>query len=106
MGNVVFKKAIRDCAATVEKGIPFSNPLKRNPVFPVVVGQMVAVGEQSGQLGKSLTNLAKYFEDETDTMIKGVFSLFEPIMLVIVGIGVAGLVFAVLLPVFQASQAL
>lgn len=104
MDSTVFKKAIRDCSPMVEKGIPFSNPLKRNKLFPAVVGQMVAVGEQSGQLGSSMDNLARYFEDETDTMIKGVFSLFEPLMLIIVGVGVAGLVFAVLLPVFQASQ--
>ncbi len=106
MENSVFKKSIRDCSVYVEKGIPFSSPLKRNPLFPVVVGQMVSVGEQSGQLAKAMENLSKYFEEETDNMIKGVFSLFEPLMLVIVGLAVAGLVFAVLLPVFQASQVL
>ncbi len=106
MENSNFKKAIRGCSVYVEKGIPFSSPLKRNNIFPVVVGQMVAIGEQSGQLAKAMDNLSKYFEEETDTMIKGVFSLFEPLMLVIVGLGVGGLVFAVLLPVFQASQVL
>lgn len=104
MDNIVFKRAIRDCTTTVEKGIPFSNPIRRNPLFPTVVSQMIGVGEQSGQLGKSMTNLAGYFEEELDNMIKSVFSLFEPLMLIIVGIGVAGLVFAVLLPVFQLSQ--
>lgn len=106
MDNSIFKKAIRGCTESVEKGIPFSYSLKRNPIFPSVVGQMMSVGEQSGQLGKSMTNLSRYFEEESDNMIKGVFSLFEPIMIVIVGLGVAGLVFAVLLPVFQVSQLL
>ncbi len=104
MDNIVFKKAIRETMGYIEKGIPFSTPIKKNPIFPDVVGQMVGVGEQSGQLGKSMENLAKYFEEETDSMLKGVFSLFEPIMLLIVGVGVAVLVFAVLLPVFQVSQ--
>jgi len=104
MDNSVFKKAVRDTTQYVEKGIPFSYPLNQNKLFPSVVGQMVAVGEQSGQLGKSMDNLSHYFEQETDSMIKGVFSMFEPLMLIIVGIGVAILVFAVLLPVFQVSQ--
>ncbi len=104
MDNVVFKKAIRNTTDYVEKGIPFSVPLKKDALFPVVVGQMVGVGEQSGQLGKSMENLARYFEQETDALLKGVFSLFEPVMLLIVGLGVAVLVFAVLLPVFQVSQ--
>ncbi|MFA4930423.1 MAG: type II secretion system F family protein [Patescibacteria group bacterium] len=106
MDNSVFKKSIRDCSPYVEKGIPFSTPLKRDQLFPTVVGQMVAVGEQSGQLGKAMSNLSTYFEEETDMLVKGIFSLFEPIMLVVVGLGVAGLVFAVLLPVFQVSQVL
>jgi type II secretory pathway component PulF len=104
MDNSVYKKAVRSTTQYVEKGIPFSYPLNQNNLFPSVVGQMVAVGEQSGQLGKSMDNLARYFEQETDSMIKGVFSMFEPLMLIIVGIGVAILVFAVLLPVFQVSQ--
>lgn len=104
MDNVVFKRAIRNTTSYVEKGIPFSTPLKKDPLFPVVVGQMVGVGEQSGQLGKSMQNLARYFEQETDSLLKGVFSLFEPVMLLIVGVGVAILIFAVLLPVFQVSQ--
>jgi len=104
MENSVYKKAVRGTTQYVEKGIPFSYPLNQSDLFPSVVGQMVAVGEQSGQLGKSMDNLARYFEQETDSMIKGVFSMFEPLMLIIVGIGVAILVFAVLLPVFQVSQ--
>ncbi len=104
MDNLIYKRAVLDTLNYVEKGVPFSQPLKRNKLFPIVVGQMIGVGEQSGQLGSSMENLAKYFEEETDSMIKGVFSLFEPVMLLIVGAGVAVLVFAVLLPVFQVSQ--
>lgn len=101
--NKVYQQACAKVAAEVERGIPMSVPMNANPVFPAMVGQMVAVGEQTGKMDEVMIKLAEYFEAEVDDKVNGLATLIEPIVIVILGIGVAWLVQAILLPIYQIS---
>jgi type IV pilus assembly protein PilC len=90
----------------VERGVPMSVPISENPIFPLMVGQMVAVGEQTGKMDEVMTRLSDYYEAEVDAKINGLSSLIEPMVIVLLGIGVAFLVIAILLPIYQISTAI
>ena len=80
-----------------------SVPISENPVFPLMVGQMVAVGEQTGKMDEVMVKLAEYYEDEVDAKVAGLSSLIEPAVIILLGVGVAWLVIAILLPIYQIS---
>lgn len=98
--NRVYSKSFKVIASQVERGIPMSVPMQRDKNFPVIVSQMVMVGEQTGKLETVLTKMADYYESETNTMIKGLAGLIEPIVIVIIGVGVGFLVFSIIQPVY------
>lgn len=104
MINGYYKKSLRRIAKNVQKGISFSAELSKDPLFPPLVSQMLAVGEQTGKSGEVMEKLARFYEGEADNAVKGVYSLVEPLAMVVVGIGVAILVFAVLLPIYQITM--
>ncbi len=104
MNNQVLEEGINQMVVEVERGVPLSVPLQKNRYFPGMVGQMVAVGEQTGKLDQVLTKVAEYYEEETSEKIRALSTLIEPIVLVIIGVGVAFLVFAVLLPIYNIAQ--
>lgn len=101
--NKVYQWGIAQVALQVERGVPMSVPISENPIFPIMVGQMVAVGEQTGKMDEVMTRLAVYYEGEVDAKVGGLSSLIEPMVIVILGIGVAWLVIAILLPIYQIS---
>jgi type IV pilus assembly protein PilC len=101
MNNDIYREELKEVASQVERGVPMSVPLSKNPDFPLIVSQMIMVGEQTGKIDKVLENLSKYYEEETDNLIKGATSLFEPVTIVIIGGGVAFLVFAILMPIYN-----
>ncbi|AKM81897.1 MAG: putative Type IV pilus assembly protein PilC [Berkelbacteria bacterium GW2011_GWE1_39_12] len=103
--NHIYTKSLKDVAAQVERGIPMSVPLQKDKNFPPVVSEMIMVGEQTGKIGPVLTKLAEYYERETDTRIKSLSSLVEPVIIVIVGIGVGFLVFSIIWPIYSLAQA-
>lgn len=104
INNVILEEEINSMVIEVERGVPLSTPMQRNDYIPKFVGQMVAVGEQTGKIDQILDKVAEYYENETSTKIKSISSLIEPIVLVIVGLGVALLIFAVLLPIYSLAQ--
>ena len=104
MINGYYKKSLHRIAKNVQKGISFSTELSKDPLFPPLVSQMLAVGEQTGKSGEVMEKLARFYEGEADNAVKGVYSLVEPLAMVVVGIGVAILVFAVLVPIYQITQ--
>lgn len=101
--NRLYQVAFKDVAAQVERGIPMSTPIMENKVFPLMLGQMVAVGEQTGKMDEVMNRLADYYDGEVDSIVGGLSSLIEPVVIVILGIGVAWLVIAILLPIYQIS---
>lgn len=102
--NHVFTVSLKAIAAQVERGIPMSVPMQKDKHYPVLVSEMVMVGEQTGKMGQILTKLADYYERETATMIKGLSSLIEPVIIVIVGAGVGFLVFSIIWPIYGIAQ--
>lgn len=98
--NPVFKKALKEAYEGVERGLPFST-LLTGDVFPKIVGQMVHVGEQTGKVDEIFFKLADYFESESDHLIKNLTVAIEPIVLIILGIGVAFLVISIILPIYK-----
>jgi type IV pilus assembly protein PilC len=85
----------------ISEGRNMSEPLKDSKVFPGMLIQMIAVGEQTGQLDTMCVKIADFYDDEVDVAVAGLTSLLEPIMLVGVGGVVGGIVIAMYLPIFS-----
>jgi type IV pilus assembly protein PilC len=100
-GNVVVEQAMEDVYASVKRGGSLAGPVERNPIFPPMVGHMVAVGEETGQLEHMLSKIADFYETEVDAKVKALTSLIEPIMILFVGGVVGFIVIAMYLPIFS-----
>ncbi len=98
--NPVFKKTLKEAYKGVERGLPISS-LLTDEVFPKIVGQMVRVGEETGKVDEIFFNLANYFESESDNLIKNLTVAIEPLVLIILGIGVGFLVISIILPIYK-----
>ncbi len=98
--NPVFKNALKDAYNGVEKGLPFSSLIAGN-IFPKIVSQMIRVGEETGKVDEIFFKLADYFESESDHLVKNLTVAIEPIVLIILGIGVAFLVISIILPIYK-----
>ena len=104
LDNVYYQELLKDAVSQVKRGIPLSVPLSKSSYFPPIVGQMVAVGEQTGELDSILLNLGTYYQGEVDDQLKNISSLIEPIIIVVVGIGVGFLVYSILIPIYNIAQ--
>lgn len=102
--NSIYTESISRVVSQVEKGVPLSTQLAKEPIFPPLVGQMTSVGEETGRLDEIFGKVASYYEETTSEMIKAISTLIEPVVLVIMGMGVAFLVFAVLVPIYNIAQ--
>jgi type IV pilus assembly protein PilC len=100
-GNVVVEKAMDDVYASVKRGGSLAGPIEGNPIFPPMVGHMVAVGEETGQLENMLSKIADFYEAEVDAKVKALTALIEPIMIVFVGGMVGFIVVSMYLPLFS-----
>lgn len=101
--NRLYQRAVAEVAVQVERGVPMSVPIADNPIFPLMVGQMVAVGEQTGKMDEVMGRLADYYENEVDAKVGGMSALIEPMVIIVLGFGVAFLVVSILLPIYQIS---
>ena len=106
MDNEVYKRSLYHIASEVERGIPLSVPLSKDKNYPQIISQMVAVGEQSGSLDKIMERLGQFYENTVDEKSKTVGALVEPVVIVLLGVAVGVLVFAVLVPIYQMSSAI
>lgn len=106
LSNKLHQQAITQVASEVEKGVAMSSPINKSTLFPPIVGQMVAVGEQTGKMDEVMIKLAQYYESELDTRVASLATLIEPIVIVMLGLGVAWLVQAILLPIYQISTSI
>jgi type IV pilus assembly protein PilC len=100
-GNIVLEKAMEDVYASAKRGGSLGGPIEKNPIFPPMVGHMVSVGEETGQLEHMLSKIADFYETEVDAKIKALTSLIEPLMIVFVGGVVGFIVVAMYLPIFS-----
>lgn len=103
MGHVIYKEDLERVAVQLERGVTLSVSISKSSYFPPLVAQMILVGEQTGELDKVLSKLSFTYEEEYDALAKGSSALIEPIVIVILGLGVAFLLFAILIPIYQVS---
>lgn len=100
-GNVVVEEGLMFCRSKISEGRNLADPLAELQLFPGMVVQMVAVGEQTGALDQMLTKIADFYEDETDVAVASLTSMLEPIMMVMIG-GIVGVVLvSMYLPIFS-----
>jgi len=100
-GNVVVERAMEDVYASVKRGGSLAGPIEQNPIFPPMVGHMVAVGEETGQLEHMMSKIADFYEAEVDAKVKALTALIEPLMIVFVGGMVGFIVIAMYLPMLS-----
>jgi type IV pilus assembly protein PilC len=105
-GNAVIEDAMAKVVDSVKAGGSISGPLRDVPVFPPMVAQMIAVGEETGNLDTMLTKVADFYEDEVAAAIKALTSILEPIMIVLVGGIVGFIVIAMYMPMFKVYDAI
>lgn len=101
IGNSVYKKALQDTFKGVERGLTFSAQIDSVGVFPRIIPQMFRVGEETGKVDEVSFKLAEYFESESDHLVKNLTVVIEPVILVVLGIGVAFLVLSIILPIYK-----
>ena len=100
-GNWVVEQSLGRIRSRVHEGVPISQPLLEDPVFPPMVGQMVKIGEETGELDGMLAKVADFYEDEVDASIQSLTSIVEPILMICVGAMVGTIVISMYLPMFK-----
>ena len=104
-GNRVIHDAVMGSRASIAGGETIAGPLKESGVFPPMVVQMINVGEQTGGLDEMLSRVADFYDDEVDTAVEALLAALEPIMIVVLGVVVGGVIVAMYLPIFDMINA-
>jgi type IV pilus assembly protein PilC len=104
-GNYVYYEATKKIQQDVSTGVSLTNSMTNVNVFPNMVIQMVSIGEESGALDGMLSKVADFFEQEVDDAVEALSSLMEPMIMVVLGVLIGGMVIAMYLPIFKMGQA-
>jgi len=104
VGNIVYEEALEKAAEEVKNGATLSSAIEKNPLFPAIVSQMLAVGEETGQTDTVLIKVAEFYQEEVDLAIDGVSALIEPVMIVFMGSMVGLIAASVMLPIAGLAQ--
>jgi type IV pilus assembly protein PilC len=100
-GNWVIESALRNVQDSVRKGESIAGPLMKEPIFPNMVTQMIAVGEDSGALETMLNKVADFYDEEVQSTTEQLTALIEPLMIAFIGIVVGGMIVALYMPMFS-----
>lgn len=103
--NIHFEEAIDRVARKVEKGVSLATAFAQEKIFPPLVAQMARVGEETGKIDEVMMKISTYFEAEVERSIKALTSVLEPIILVVLGVGVGFLIVSVILPIYNLTKA-
>lgn len=104
VGNVVMEKAIKVAAGDIERGESISAALAKHPVFPNMIIRMITAGEQTGKIDNMLERISDFLDEEIETTLSGLTSLIEPILIVVLGVVVGGMVICMFLPIFKMAD--
>ncbi|OGD87211.1 hypothetical protein A2870_03630 [Candidatus Curtissbacteria bacterium RIFCSPHIGHO2_01_FULL_41_11] len=96
-----YREGLDYAISRVERGSPLYQPLATNPIFPPIIGQMLRVGEETGKMDEVLGRLSVYFEGEGENLIRNLTTALEPVILVVLGLGVGVLVLSIILPIYN-----
>lgn len=103
-GNVVIEKVILGCKDSISQGMTLTAPLESSGIFPLMVTQMISIGEQTGSLEAMLAKIADFYEEEVDTAVDNMTALMEPMIMAFLGVVIGGLVISMYLPIFQMAS--
>ena len=103
-GNVVIEEVIVGAKGSISSGQSLSQPLEESGVFPIMVTQMIGIGEQTGAMEEMLGKIADFYEEEVDTAVDGMTALMEPAIMAFLGVVIGGLVIAMYLPIFMMAS--
>ena len=107
VGSRIYKEALKDVADGVKSGLAFSVAFEKHPdQIPGIMVQMVKVGEETGSLGKILKTLADFYKREVDDAVDTLVGLIEPVMIVVLGLGVGILLVSVLVPIYNLTSSI
>ena len=105
VSNNIIAEALTDITKMVEKGFPLAFAFSRHPeAFPFILSQMVAVGEETGKMDEVLSKISHVFEVESDQKLKAMTAAIEPLILIVLGLGVALMVVSIILPIYQLTS--
>lgn len=104
--NILFRRVLADARKEVEQGVPLSTPLRRSGMFPLMIPQMIGIGEETGNIDGMLTKAADYYEDEVEIATASLTTMMEPLIIVVLGVIVAVLVLAMYMPMISMYQGL
>ena len=99
--NTVMEKAIKAASADIERGEGIATALSKHPVFPSMIIRMISAGEQTGNIDNMLERVSNFLDEEIETMLSGLMSLLEPLLIVFLGLIVGGMVICMYLPIFN-----
>jgi type IV pilus assembly protein PilC len=100
-GNAIVQRAIERTRQSISEGKTITAPLKESGVFPPMVVQLISVGEQTGGLAEMLGKIADFYDEEVDAAVAALTSLIEPVVIVLMGMVIGGMLVAMYLPMFD-----
>jgi len=107
LGNSLYREAVKTTTQDLEKGVSIEETLKKfSHLFPPTVIQMIATGEQSGTTDEMLENLANFYEEEVNRTMENLPSVIEPILIIVLGVAVAAMAIAIIMPMYSLTQAI
>lgn len=101
VNNTVVSNAVKEVAASVKEGESIAKPLEKHEVFPPMVVQMIAVGEETGALDTMLAKISDFYDQEVEATVDALTSLIEPVLIAVMGVAVGGMVVALYMPMFN-----
>jgi len=104
LGSPKYEDKMKEASKAVEKGIPLATALDRTEIFPPILPQMIAVGEETGKLDEVLEKVSVFFEQEADAAVKGLTTAIEPIIMIILGVGVGFLMISIITPIYNLTS--
>jgi type IV pilus assembly protein PilC len=104
-GNKVSGHVIQNCRVAVENGEPLSSALIDQTIFPKMLVRMLQAGEKTGKIDEMMDSIADFYDDEVETMLDGLTSLLEPLLMVFLGVIIGGIVISMFLPIFKIGEA-
>ncbi len=107
LGNLHYRRVIEQMAQEIKKGGKLNEIIKKYPkLFPPIVAQMVAVGEETGELDNILAELAEFYEEEVDQIMENLPAIIEPLLILFLGLGVGGIAVAIIMPMYSITTAI
>ncbi|MDP3983311.1 MAG: type II secretion system F family protein [bacterium] len=104
--NVIYKKGLDQARSAVEKGYPLGITIASNRNFPPIFAEMITIGEETGKLDETLQRLANFFETKSNESVRALTTAIEPLIMIVLGVGVGFLVLAIIMPIYNLTDAI